>query len=95
MMAELRREYLAEAPSRLEALAAAVEHYAGGGADGADGVRRLLHQLAGSAGSYGFEAASALSRELEQWMRSEPPPTADAAERLRAGVRELGTLLGR
>ena len=37
-----------------------------------------LHRLVGSGGSYGFPAISAVARETEQWLRTDPP-AAEAA----------------
>ena len=94
VMAELRAEYVAEAPERLAMLTSAIEAFGASGTNG-DAVTRLLHQLTGSAGSYGFEAVSELSRELEQWMKGAPPADGPTITRLRAGVETVrGMLLG-
>jgi HPt (histidine-containing phosphotransfer) domain-containing protein len=57
--AELVEMYVAEMPARIAALSAAVA------SNDRDQVRRLLHQLVGSAGSYGFNSLSVEARKVE------------------------------
>jgi chemotaxis protein histidine kinase CheA len=65
----LRREYLAEAPARVAELRALLEPVLAGDRTALDGLRRGLHKLAGSGGSYGFAEVSAASRAGEQVAR--------------------------
>jgi len=61
----LRRDYLRDSLARmaeLEALLATVE---AGGRDALDALRRALHKLAGSGGSYGLDDVSRHSRDGE------------------------------
>jgi HPt (histidine-containing phosphotransfer) domain-containing protein len=74
VMALLRAEYLAEAPKRLEALREMLSCYADDPAAVAE-LHRLMHQLTGSAGSYGFDEVSRIARQLEQKLK--PHPSAD------------------
>jgi HPt (histidine-containing phosphotransfer) domain-containing protein len=76
---QLRVEYLAESDARLVALRADIAELRGGGAGAAGAaaaMRSRLHQLAGSGGSYGFPAVSAIAREAEQWLAGAPLPPA-------------------
>jgi len=77
MMQVLRAEYLAEAPARLAEMAAQLDAWERGSVEAGDKVRRLAHQLTGSAGSYGFTEASNAARQMEQLLK--PHPDADAA----------------
>lgn len=74
VMALLRAEYLAEAPKRLEALRELLSCFADDPAAVAE-LHRLMHQLTGSAGSYGFDEVSRIARQLEQKLK--PHPAAD------------------
>jgi HPt (histidine-containing phosphotransfer) domain-containing protein len=56
---ELLEMYIAEMPDRIEAFRVAFE------SNDRDGLKRLAHQLAGSAGSYGFPLLSQRARRLE------------------------------
>jgi HPt (histidine-containing phosphotransfer) domain-containing protein len=73
---QLRAEYLAESDERLAALRADIAELRSGADGAAAAMRRRLHQLAGSGGSYGFPAVSAIAREAEQWLATGPPPVA-------------------
>ncbi len=68
---ELRREYLAEAPSRLAELRTDLAAEAAGEPDAAESVRTRLHRLVGSGGSYGFPAISGIAREMEGLLATE------------------------
>jgi len=72
-LAELRREYLFDAPGRLAELRKDVAAYRAGEADAASSLLRRLHRLAGSGGSYGFPDISALAREGEQLLSPDSP----------------------
>ena len=65
----LREEYLAAAPERVAELWAAMAHASSGDRAGITEVGSLCHRLAGSAGSYGFEAVSLRAREADQFCR--------------------------
>lgn len=65
----LRREYLAEAPARVAELRSLLGPVLAGDRVALDGLRRALHKLAGSGGSYGFAGVSAASRAGEQVAR--------------------------
>jgi diguanylate cyclase (GGDEF)-like protein len=84
---ELQREYLSELPARLEELRAEVAGFRAGTEEAATALRTQFHRLAGSGGSYGFPEVSAIAREMERWIASNPPReeagrVADAIERL-------------
>jgi diguanylate cyclase (GGDEF)-like protein len=72
-LAELRREYLSEAPARLAELRKDVAAFRAGEPDAAQSLIRRFHRLAGSGGSYGFPEVSDISREGERWLRQEAP----------------------
>ncbi len=74
--AELAAMYAAEMPARMDAL-----EYAFASCD-REQLTRLLHQLVGSAGSYGFDALSVDARKVELALRN-GAPFSDVA----AGVR--------
>lgn len=65
----LRREYLAEAPARVAEIRALLVTALAGDRAALDLLRRALHKLAGSGGSYGFAEVSAASRGGEQVAR--------------------------
>jgi HPt (histidine-containing phosphotransfer) domain-containing protein len=70
----IQREYMAEMPDRLRQLRARSLEFRAGDPAATGALRMALHRLAGSAGSYGFPAASAVARELERWIGMEPAP---------------------
>lgn len=89
-LAELRREYLSEAPARLAELRKDVAAFRAGEPDAAQSLIRRFHRLAGSGGSYGFPEVSEISREAERWLRDEGPlPTEINAVRLEEMVDRL------
>jgi HPt (histidine-containing phosphotransfer) domain-containing protein len=66
VLADLRRQYLHEAPERLAELRGALAR-AGAGSDAAlKELRLLFHRLAGSGGSYGLDDVTASARAGEQ-----------------------------
>jgi diguanylate cyclase (GGDEF)-like protein len=88
---ELQREYLASMPGRLEELRADIKALSQGSADAAGALRARLHRLAGSGGSFGFAALSAIAQEAERWLMAHPVPAdtnglASIVERLTAAV---------
>jgi diguanylate cyclase (GGDEF)-like protein len=64
-LAELRREYLFEAPGRLAELRKDVAAFRAGEPDATQSLLRRFHRLAGSGGSYGFQDISLIAREGE------------------------------
>lgn len=91
---QLRAEYLAESDERLAALRADIAELRSGVDGTAAAMRRRLHQLAGSGGSYGFPAISAIAREAEQWLAGAPPPVA-IVPRMEEAVARLEAEFGR
>jgi diguanylate cyclase (GGDEF)-like protein len=101
-LAELRREYLFDAPGRLAELRKDVAAFRAGEGDAVPSLIRRFHRLAGSGGSYGFPDIGEIARGAERWLRTEPPaPGEVAAVRLEelvdrlaaafdAAARELG-----
>jgi diguanylate cyclase (GGDEF)-like protein len=101
-LAELRREYLFDAPGRLAELRKDVAAFRAGEADAAGSLVRRFHRLAGSGGSYGFPEISELAREGERLVSAEGPRAAGIpaaqldllvdrlAETFDAAARELG-----
>jgi diguanylate cyclase (GGDEF)-like protein len=74
VFAELRREYLAEAPARLGELRKDLAALRAGEGDAWASLKGRFHRLAGSGGSYGYEPISDISREAEQWLMAHPDP---------------------
>ena len=83
----LQREYLAELPAMLLDIRSEIDRFRRGEESVAPSLRAYFHRLAGSGGSYGFPAISALARETEQWLRTGPSPA--GAPRLDAVVTRL------
>lgn len=65
---ELRIEYLASLPGRLDELRADIAGLRSGKPDAGAALKVRLHRLAGSGGSYGFVRLSALARQAERWL---------------------------
>lgn len=61
LLAELRAEYAPELAAEIDRLLAALD---------APDARRTAHRIAGTAGSYGFDAIGAAVRRLEQALAS-------------------------
>jgi HPt (histidine-containing phosphotransfer) domain-containing protein len=96
---ELRREYLATMPARLDELRSDIGLYRAGTPDAAASLRARLHRLAGSGGSYGFSALSRIARDAEHWLAAHPSPDDTSGldsllERLAAAVGDAETELG-
>ena len=70
VMRGLRREYLKGAPQRLEELSAQLAALEKGDAAQLDALRRGLHKLAGSGGSYGFDEVSQAARAGEHFAKA-------------------------
>lgn len=71
--AEIRREYAATLPSKLEA----IRGFAVLGDAGGAGLLRALHQLGGSAGSHGFQRVGDVARSWERALREGDASCAD------------------
>ncbi len=84
---ELQREYLSTLPARLNELRSDVAEFRDGHRNAADSLKKRLHRLAGSGGSYGFLEVSSIAREAEHWLARNPPP--GDAEQLTAIVDRL------
>lgn len=91
MMQVLRAEYLAEAPARLAEFRTQLDAWEAGDAAACDRLHRLAHQMAGSAGSYGFADASTAARQMERLLQPAPTPDAALLAVLRAAVQFLET----
>lgn len=88
-LAELRREYLFEAPGRLAELRKDVAAYRAGETDAVGSLVRRFHRLAGSGGSYGFPAISNIAREGEALLTGNTEQAGQQAARLEALVDRL------
>jgi uncharacterized protein (TIGR00725 family) len=74
---ELLEHYLAGAGEKLAALDGALASARAGEAGARDALRRALHKLAGSAGTYGFTELGAQARGLEKRVQSADEPLAE------------------
>jgi diguanylate cyclase (GGDEF)-like protein len=95
VLAQLRREYVADSPARLAELRKDIAAFRAGEPDAAGSLRVLFHRLAGSGGSYGFPAVSEIGRRMERWLKSAPPPGPDQAAKLDEAVEQLATEFNR
>lgn len=90
MMKKLGRDYLRDSPERVVELRAALGAVERGEPEAMDTLRRQLHKLAGSGGSYGFDDVSSAAREGEGVARrlfeSGQAPAAGDLTALRAAV---------
>ena len=89
----LRIEYLNEAPRHVAELRALLERAERGERGALDELRRALHKLAGSGGSYGFPDVSARGRagehEAQRLLDAGAPPAAPALATLRGMVESV------
>ena len=95
---ELQREYLAAMPARLEELRADLATMREGNTEAVGSLKTRLHRLAGSGGSFGFLDLSAIAREGEHYLGSNPglPDSNGLAlilDRLEEAVRRSDTRL--
>lgn len=88
----LQREYLAELPAMLLDIRGEIDRFRRGDEAVAESLRTHFHRLAGSGGSYGFPAISAVARDAEQWLRT--GPSRSEAPRLDAAVTRLEEIVG-
>ncbi|HEU4828975.1 MAG TPA: diguanylate cyclase [Gemmatimonadales bacterium] len=79
---QLRREYLAEAGSRIAELRAEVDAFRSGRPEAVASLRTRFHRLVGSGGSYGFPEISSAAREGERRVAGPVPPGPDEADGL-------------
>lgn len=84
----LRREYLGDSVARVAELRRLLAPTEQGDRAALDGLRRALHKLAGSGGSYGFELVSQASRAGEQIARRLIETGAAATPQDLAGLRD-------
>lgn len=89
---QLRREYLAEAATRLTEIRGDVDRFRAGEPDGLSTLRTHFHRLVGSGGSYGFPEISSSAREAERWLARDPEPAPDEADWLDDAVDRLAVL---
>lgn len=94
VMRGLRRDYLKGAPQRLDEISALLRSLENGDAASLDQLRRALHKLAGSGGSYGFDEISKTARAGEHLAKAlldkgGAPAEADVAEL----ARHVGNLI--
>lgn len=85
---QLRKEYLAEAPVRLDEIRKDLAAACAKEPEALASLRSRFHKLAGSGGSYGFQAITDASREGEHWLLDNPEPDD-------AGFAWLGGVVGR
>ncbi|MEO8201021.1 MAG: diguanylate cyclase [Gemmatimonadota bacterium] len=88
-MAQLRREYVAESPARLQELRKDIAAFRAGEGDAAKSLIVRFHRLAGSGGSYGFPDISEVGRDMERWLKTGPIPGAESAARLDEALSRL------
>jgi diguanylate cyclase (GGDEF)-like protein len=88
LLQQLRKEYLAEAPARLDELRKDLAAARAGEPEAAASLRSRFHKLAGSGGSYGFQAITEASRMGEHWLLENPEPDDN-------GFAWLGGVVGR
>ncbi len=85
---QLRQEYLAEAPGRLDELRKDLAAACANEPEALASLRSRFHKLAGSGGSYGFQAITDASRAGEHWLIDNPDPDEE-------GFAFLGGVVGR
>ncbi len=88
-MVELVQEFVAELPKRLEAIQRAYE------SGSANELKRLAHQLRGSAGGYGFPGVSDAAGTIEDRLRAMSSTDAPALRAIEREVAELVRLCSR
>jgi len=92
-LAQLRAEYRAAAPQRIAELWAACERVQTDGVSALEGLRLLVHRLAGSGGAYGLPAVSARAVATDQRCRAlagaGEPLTPGDLQQLREGIQGI------
>ncbi len=89
VLAQLRREYVADSPTRMAELRKDVAAFRAGEPDAIKSLIILFHRLAGSGGSYGFPEVSEIGQTMERWLKTDPPPSAGDAGRLDDAIDRL------
>ena len=95
VLAQLRRQYIDEAPARLAELRAALSRAREGDLAALGDLRQLLHRLAGSGGSYGLDAVTEQARAGEAIayaiaQRGGAPPSPAELGRLEERIQGVG-----
>jgi diguanylate cyclase (GGDEF)-like protein len=92
-MAELRREYLLEAPARLAELRKDLQALRAGEADATQSLASRFHRLGGSGGSYGYPEISEIAKGAESYLRQADLPDPEiVADHLSELVDRLATV---
>ncbi|HEU4570658.1 MAG TPA: diguanylate cyclase [Gemmatimonadales bacterium] len=78
-LAQLRRDYLTEAPARVVELHKDYDAVLAGEPGAARSLKGRFHRLAGSGGSYGFPEVSDVARRAELWLAAHEDDPAQAA----------------
>lgn len=90
---ELRADYLADAPRKMAELWTAYARVQNEGAASLDGLRLLVHRLAGTGSSYGLPAVTERARDADQSCRllieAGAPLTPEDSQRLRRLVQGI------
>jgi HPt (histidine-containing phosphotransfer) domain-containing protein len=93
LLRNLRRDYLRDSTERVAELRGLLDRVQKGDAGAMDELKRALHKLAGSGGSYGFAAVSTASRAGEHVARrvleSGTPPGTDDLASLEDSIRQV------
>ena len=95
MLAQLARDYVAEAPGRVTELRKDLAALEAGEQDAIDSLRTRFHRLAGSGGSHGFPEITDISRRAEQWLLTHPIAGPDAYSVLLTAVDDLAAAFDR
>jgi diguanylate cyclase (GGDEF)-like protein len=85
----LQREYLREAPARLNELAKDLTAFRSGEVDALESLRQRFHRLAGSGGSYGFQRVTDVSRAMEHLILTPPAPQPQDADVFENAIADL------
>jgi len=80
----LQQQFCADLPARLEHILAAGQNWLGAETEATPGGEFLIsvHNLAGSAGSFGFPEISTLCQQIEDAIRENDPASRKAIHRL-------------
>ncbi|MEK6701417.1 MAG: Hpt domain-containing protein [Planctomycetota bacterium] len=82
-MAELVESFASDLPSRIDAIIAAIK------SQSVTDLKRLAHQLKGSAGGYGFQTLGASACKVEQGLAKSTAPANEAIAAVDKDVRAL------
>lgn len=75
MLADLSHQYLETAAEKLDRLEVLIDERAGAVEDPMDETYRLVHNLKGSAGSFGYPLVSVIAHRLEDYIKDIAAPT--------------------